>query len=396
MKNKITDKILFLQYAAHIITILVLVVTNMINRTLWVILLLSALLFFSFFIRNTVTYTLKDKKYSMLLLFFNTILSLAVIRLDKGMAGAVFLYILISEIILHYRYLYSFLFSAASLICYLLLLRFSMLPSEPLAYFFEAVSSSIQFIIVCAFLYLLRYILMQNDRVQDALTKLTGKTLEQEVISLELKEAYRELEETTVLRERNKLAREIHDTLGHTLISVLVELEAGKVLLEKDKEVGLTKLELATEQLRKGMEDLRSSVYLLSRGDELVDFKTAIKEFVEETIKHTGVIIEYQMNDVDEIDTSIRKTLFRAVQEGITNGIKHGKSTVFVLKIAKKNGMIEFLLQDNGVGCPAIVMGFGLKSMQERIKEVSGTMKLVSEQSEGFRIAITIPEKKGD
>ncbi len=396
MKNKIMDKILLLQYAAHIITIFVLLVTNMTNRTLWMIALLSALLFFSFFIRNTVTHSLKDKRYSMILFFLDTILILSVLRFDEGRAGVVFMYILISDVILHYRYLSSLLLSVAGLITYLILLRFHMLSSDPLTYFFEAVNSSIQFILVCSFLFLIKYILLQNDRVQDALTKLTSKTLEQEIISMELKEAYLKLEDTTVLRERNKLAREIHDTLGHTLISVLVEIEAGKALLEKDKEVGLTKLERATEQLRKGMEALRSSVYLLSRGDELVDFKTAIEEFVEETIKHTGVIIEYQIDEVDEIDASLRRILFRAIQEGITNGIKHGKSTVFVFKLTKKNGMIEFLLQDNGVGCPAIVMGFGLKSMQERVKEVSGTMKLVSEQSEGFRIEITIPVKKGE
>lgn len=396
MKNKITDKILLLQYVVHIITILVLIITNMANRRLWMILLLSALIFFSFFIRNTFIHTLEGKKYSVLMLILDTLLILSVIWLDQGLAGVVFLYLLISDMIFHFRYLYSFLWSVASLISYLILLRFTMPYTEPLAFFLEAVSSSIQFIIVCSFLFLLKYILKQNGRLQDALTKLTSKTLEQEVISIELKEAYLKLEDITVLRERNKLAREIHDTLGHTLITVLVEIEAGKALLEKDKELGLNKLELATEQLRKGMEDLRSAVYLLSRGDELVDFKTAIEEFIEETIQHTGVIIEYQINAAEEIDASLRKTLFRAVQEGITNGIKHGKSTVFILKLMKKNGRIEFLLQDNGVGCSAIVMGFGLKSMQERIKEVSGTMKLVSEPSEGFSIEITIPEKKGD
>jgi signal transduction histidine kinase len=253
----------------------------------------------------------------------------------------------------------------------------------------------IQYGIISFFLYLLKYILKQNEMIESTLKKLTEKTLEQEITFDELKEAYHKLEDITILKERNKLAKEIHDTLGHTLTTVLMETEAGKILIGKDKEQGIKKIELAQEQVRKGLDDLRSSVMLLSKGEELVDLKVSLEHFIQETIKHTGVTIRYDINLKDQLSSSIRKTLFRAFQEGITNGIKHGKSTAFVFQLDKKMEHIEFLLQDNGKGCFAVVQGFGLKTMQERVKEISGTMRIESEPEEGFSLSISIPIIEG-
>jgi signal transduction histidine kinase len=211
-------------------------------------------------------------------------------------------------------------------------LRLSLLEAELIELLKVALEVFIQYTIICASFYILKYILRQNERIDGTLKRLTAKTLEQAITFEELKDAYGKLEDITILKERNRLAREIHDTLGHTLTTVLVETEAGKILLQKDKELGIEKIELAQEQIRKGLDDLRRSVSLLSQGDELLDFNTSLEVFIKDTVKHTGVLIKYDINLDVQLNSPIRRTLFRALQEGITNGIKHGKSSVFVFK----------------------------------------------------------------
>lgn len=395
MKDKTKDKIILLQYLAFTITILILVLTNINNSFLWIMLLYSAILFFSLYLKNAFFYSL-NKKLALCMFLPDLILVFMIIHYDRGTSAGIFLFILISDITINFRISYGIILSLICYTGYVVYLKFLYEEAELIVLFWEAVKSFVQYVIICSFLFVLKYILKQNETINDTLKKLTEKTLEQEMTFYELKEAYHKLEDITILKERNKLAREIHDTLGHTLTTVLVEIEAGKILLEKDNGLGIEKLDMAADQLRKGMGDLRSSVSMLSKGDELVDFKASIEAFINDTQRNTGTIIEYDIVLEEEIDASIRKTIFRALQEGITNGIKHGKSTVFVFRLYSNNGNIEFLLQDNGKGCSAVIQGFGLKSMRERVKEASGFIKYISEPSEGFTLSITIPIKKGD
>lgn len=89
------------------------------------------------------------------------------------------------------------------------------------------------------------------------------------------------------------------------------------------------------------------------------------------------------------------KALFRALQEGLTNGIKHGKSSAFIFLLNYDTNNLRFHLQDNGTGCDKIVFGFGLSAMEYRIREVGGILDITSSLQEGCCINITIPIKKG-
>lgn len=396
MINKIKDRIVLIQYFAFALTIIVLIIKNTSNPLLWIMLLFAAMLYFSFYVRNVFIYPQTGWGRRALIIFvLDFVLSSFIVYFDMGKSSIIFIYLILSDIIINLPVGFSILSVLLSFLIYLVQQRLSMQEFNLVLFLKNMLQMLIQYGILSFFLYLLKYILKQNEMIESTLQKLTAKTLEQEITLEELKEAYQKLEDITILKERNKLAREIHDTLGHTLTIVLMETEAAKILINKDKELGIEKIELAQEQIRKGIEDLRSSVALLSKGDELVNLKSSLELFLQEIIKHTGVVIKYDINLREPLSTPIRKTLFRALQEGITNGIKHGRSTVFVFTLYDQEEYIEFLLQDNGKGCFAIVQGFGLKSMQERVKEVNGTMKIESEPEEGLSLSIRIPIIKG-
>ena len=199
------------------------------------------------------------------------------------------------------------------------------------------------------------------------------------------------MEEITVLRERNRIAREIHDTVGHTLTTVLLELEAGERLIPIEPAAATTKLKLAKGQIRKGLNDIRNSVEMLKSGKEMMDFISAVKLLIHETMLHGDIYIKYLIGELPPLTPQQEKTMYHALQEGLTNGIRHGKSTAFLFNLAQSGDWIEFSLQDNGVGSQQIVPGFGLTTMKERVKDLGGIFNIHSIPGEGCLIRVSLP-----
>jgi signal transduction histidine kinase len=211
-----------------------------------------------------------------------------------------------------------------------------------------------------------------------------------------LKETSEDLEELTIVAERNRIAREIHDTVGHTLTTVLLELEAGEKLIIISPETAVEKIRLAKSQVRKGLQDIRESVKTLQSGKELLEFVPSLKLLMEETTKHGDIYIKYDIKELPKLTALQEKALYRALQEGLTNGIRHGNTTAFAFVLNYENGNINFLLQDNGKGTATIAKGFGLAAMEERVKELGGVLMLQSGPEEGFQINIKIPVGKDE
>lgn len=255
----------------------------------------------------------------------------------------------------------------------------------------KALISALAFSGIFLIMSTIKYLLKQNKFIVETVGELRLKTLEQHVTYNELKEAYEKLEEMTILKERNKIAREIHDTVGHTLTTVLIEMELGKKLSGRDLSLSLEKYSSAQEQVRKGLNELRESVSVLGKGDDIIDFLPALNVLIKDTEKHTGAEITANIGQLPKLNNEIKKTLYSALLEGLTNGIKHGESTAFLFKLLHEGDNIVFYLADNGKGCGYINLGFGLKAMRDRIKELDGSFKIESEAYNGFSIEITVP-----
>jgi signal transduction histidine kinase len=358
----------------------------------WLLLFLASLLVTSITVRRAIIY---DSSRYLNLGKFNFILDLLLIFTieynDKSFLAYIFYLVLIIDASLTYSAAFtggitfiSFILHGVEKNIYFLQPGFNAIISQLLIDLLVFLGTYILMIFI-------RYQIQQKEHLRQVMIELKIKTKELEKTNQKLKEASMELEDMTVLRERNRIAREIHDTVGHALTTVLLELEAGERLIPIEPAEAVIKVKSAKSQIRKGLNDIRSSVETLNSGNEMLDFIASMKLLMHETMLHGNVYIRYQIDEMPKLGLKQEKALYRALQEGITNGIRHGKSTAFVFNLKRTEKWIEFFLQDNGTGAEYIVPGFGLTTMEERIKELGGIFSIDSKPGEGCLIRISLP-----
>ncbi len=207
----------------------------------------------------------------------------------------------------------------------------------------------------------------------------------------ELEKAYAVVAEVSALEERQRIAKDIHDTAGHSLTTVIMQTESAKRIIESSPKEAKTKIIAANLQAKTTLERLRESVHLLSGSTEGVTLKTALEGIIHESTDGTGIHIR---SDIKDMVVSFSKSRFlcNALREGISNGLRHGNATAFWFELKQMGGKIYFLLSDNGKGLEKDwKLGFGLTSMRERANSFGGEVNFFSEQDEGFEIRITIP-----
>jgi signal transduction histidine kinase len=215
-----------------------------------------------------------------------------------------------------------------------------------------------------------------------------------EETSLKLEDSLREtavtLAELSVMEERNKLARDVHDIVGHTLTTTIVQIEAARMLLDKDKEEGMEKLETVSKLVRKSMDDIRHSMKTLSQSSDHWDLRKALSQLLNDTEAATGIKIEYDIEDTPELKTTHKKVLFHALQEGVTNAIRHGDCTEIHFQLKNEDGRVEFILHNNGKRFEPNELGLGLVAMRDRVESVGGEFAIGTFNGEGCKIRIVM------
>ncbi|MBQ9118280.1 MAG: sensor histidine kinase [Clostridia bacterium] len=207
-----------------------------------------------------------------------------------------------------------------------------------------------------------------------------------------LKEAYDELAEVTALQERQRIAKDIHDTAGHSITTVIMQTEAAKLIIEKDPSSAKQKIVAANLQAKHALEELRESVHLLSGSLGKPTLKTALLEIIAQSTDGTNVTIRHSVDDVT-VDDEKYRFLCNTLKEGVSNGLRHGGATAFYFELKEEEDKIEFLLSDNGVGLETekLEKGFGLSGMSKGAEALGGAIVFYSEPDEGFEIRLTLP-----
>lgn len=243
-----------------------------------------------------------------------------------------------------------------------------------------------EYVLVGVVLFLVKYIIEMNKSLNTAKTELGTTNIQLKDAFETLSKAYSKNEDYLIMQEKNKLAREIHDTVGHTLTTALVEMEASQVLSESDKDKASEKLGYAIDQVRKGLNEVRHSVSALNSCS--IDYCNEMIKIIEDTKKHTEIIIRYDIDDIKSENDAIKKCIFRALQEGITNSIRHGHASALVFKLKYTEDYLYFSLEDNGRGASFYKKGFGISAMEDRVKEANGDIQIMTEPGQGFNIYI--------
>lgn len=200
-----------------------------------------------------------------------------------------------------------------------------------------------------------------------------------------------ESEQMAEIRERNRLAREIHDTLGHALTGIAAGLDACAMLIDSAPEHAKQQLSRIRETARRGIVDVRRSIKKLRPNDlEKLSFKDAIMSMTTGFAASSGIDVSFTMVGLPtDLREDQQEVLYRVMQESLTNAYRHGGASKVSISIGGGEGRLRIVIADNGRGCDDVKPGFGLRHMRERLELLHGTLNYWSD--EGFIVEVVIP-----
>lgn len=244
-------------------------------------------------------------------------------------------------------------------------------------------------------LFLIRIQTNEKERVLELNDELNQVNSKLQEANLQLERYARESEKMAETRERNRLAREIHDTLGHTLTGIIAGLDACVAIMDIAPEATKMQLQAITDVARQGMTDVRRSVKAL-RPDALekLSLEEALKKSIEEMRQATQAEIRYSCTaELRHFSEDEEDVIYRIVQESITNSIRHGHADQIKIEIRRVYNKLQICIADNGIGCEEVKKGFGLHHMEERIQMLQGSLEY--ESKNGFTVRVELPIRWG-
>ena len=195
-------------------------------------------------------------------------------------------------------------------------------------------------------------------------------------------------------RERKRIAREIHDTLGHALTGISAGIDAVKVLVDIDTNRAKEQLNNVSVVVRDGIRDVRGSLNKMRPGAlENNTLKEALIKIIREyeAISNLEIHLRYEWDNID-LDIAKEDIVFRVIQESITNSVRHGHAKTIWIELLEEEAYV-MTIQDDGIGFDELHYGYGLKQMQERLMIIGGSVRF--ENRDGFYTHIEIPKIGG-
>ncbi|WP_054047716.1 sensor histidine kinase [Alloactinosynnema sp. L-07] len=204
---------------------------------------------------------------------------------------------------------------------------------------------------------------------------------------IRLQESHRQVAELSAAAERSRVARDLHDDLGHHLTAIVVLLEKATAFRDRDAGAAQQAIEDAERSARRALTDVRESVRTLRSApfglapalDELVGGQSDV------TLDVTG--------DEDRYDVAALQALYRAAQEGVTNSRRHAKASRIAVSVDLDESRARLTVADDGRGFSRGREGFGLIGMRERVALAGGRVDIDSAPGAGTRLTVTIPQR---
>ncbi|MEC2921226.1 hybrid sensor histidine kinase/response regulator transcription factor [Bacillus tropicus] len=201
-----------------------------------------------------------------------------------------------------------------------------------------------------------------------------------------------QVERITLLEERDRLSKDLHDTMGHSYTSIIMGMETLRMEL-KSKE-GEQQLDSLLQLARNSMEEVRLYLHQLDLSKESLPLAVTLQQLTEEFKKHAKVKVRTQIIGEEYVTSKQSKmTLYRTLQESLTNAVRHGHSTEIIVSLHFEPQQIRLDVQDNGCGVEEWKDGFGLTAMKERVSQSQGRVIVYSKKGEGTLISCVLPKQ---
>ncbi len=204
-----------------------------------------------------------------------------------------------------------------------------------------------------------------------------------------------QVEELTIVEERNRLAREMHDTIGHRLTVSAVQLEAAQRLITENPEKASTMVETVRGQITEALTELRQTVAALRAPvEEDLSLTNSLQRLTTQFEQGTGITVKLELpDDLPPLEQQQRKAMYRAAQETLTNVQRHSRAQHVWLQLQVQNDSLILSISDDGIGIPPDLhpRGFGLKGLSERATQLGGDFHLAPRPDGGTQATFHIP-----
>jgi signal transduction histidine kinase len=285
----------------------------------------------------------------------------------------------------HYRLVSMVLYSVAiNLFEFSTVLMLDRLAGERLsAFYFIVIVRMVCFIVVGIFVnQLITYLRTQHESLRLA--------------NRQLSHYASTLESLTISRERNRMSRELHDTVVHTLSGLAVQLETSKAYLDADPVTARKLLDQSLDATRSGLQETRRALKAL-RASPLEDlgFVLALQEILEKAADRGELILDVSLpNPPPVFPPDVEQCLYRIAQEAVENVVQHANARHLGVRLTICEGEIELIVQDDGIGFTRdqehLPGHFGIAGMEERALLAGGVLTITSQPDAGTTIRLVI------
>lgn len=334
-------------------------------------------------------YKVKDKKYPFIFTVIIEALVIFFMSINYDYISEIYLCILMVDIFLFFKIKEGMAISLPIFLSVLASEIYCAAPGRLKYALTDFLSISLGIIFFAAAAALVRKTTLMNDEMVLLNADLKEKKEELQRANEKLKDYSQKVQEIAILNERNRLAGEIHDTIGHSLTALIMELEICTKLINKDVDKTKTELKKAEELGRYSLSEVRKSVRAIKSSNVLTG-TSAIKELISDFEKTSGVKVSFEISRQQfNLSPAIEVTIYKAIQESLTNCAKYGHAKNVNIILTYKKDEVELSINNDGTNCKDIKMGVGLRTMKERTEALGGKISISSEN--GFSILIDIP-----
>ncbi|MEO0867567.1 MAG: sensor histidine kinase [Cyanobacteria bacterium J06642_11] len=228
----------------------------------------------------------------------------------------------------------------------------------------------------------------------DALLSVHRNQQKLEIAHTQLQQYALKMEGQAALQERNRIAREIHDSLGHSLTAQTILLENVLLFWEQDAERAKSYLLEAKDSSYQALKDVSRAVAALRDSPPAnKPLPTAIPELVQKICHSSSITPAWEINITTPLPDELSLAAYRIVQEALTNVVKHAQATQLSVQLSTKPQSLYVQVLDNGKGFDPSknTTGFGLRGMKERAIALGGTCQIWSAPETGCRISVILP-----
>lgn len=201
-----------------------------------------------------------------------------------------------------------------------------------------------------------------------------------------------EVEKLALVEERNRMARDLHDSIGHHFTSVTVGLDALSYMIESQPKVAAEKVRSLAEVARTGLTEVRRTIHQIapSEENELLSFQ--LEKLVNEFGEHTSTEVEFGIEgDEPNLAPHLKLLLVRCLQECMTNAKRHGEALFIKVGVHFLEEDVQLVVFNNGKGMDTEKFGFGLTMMKNRLEEKNGLLAIESNGVEGVTVTCSLP-----